>query len=162
MAPNELQTNLPVVVRQRGLGPRDIAFVLFRRRWIILAIAVPIILVGGGSLLGRTGTYTAAARVLVELQNVDQPRWNTNGRAVDYDRELSTLLNIGMSVSVAENAAVALADSLPLIRKLDPKLSQLEAGADFRDYLMGGLEVNVVGESNILEFSHTAENPRVA
>jgi uncharacterized protein involved in exopolysaccharide biosynthesis len=162
MAPNELQTNLPVVVRQRGLGPRDIAFVLFRRRWIILAIAVPIILVGGGSLLGRTGTYTAAARVLVELQNVDQPRWNTNGRAVDYDRELSTLLNIGMSVSVAENAAVALADSLPVIRNLDPKLAELKAGADFRDYLMGGLEVNVVGESNILEFSHTAENPRVA
>ena len=162
MAPNQLQTNLPVVVGSRGLSPRDIAFVLFRRRWIILAIAVPIILVGGGSLLGRTGTYTAGARVLVELQNVDQPRWNTTGRSVDYDRELSTLLNIGMSVSVAEHAAVTLADSLPAIRKLDPKLAKLEAGADFRDYLMNGLEVNVVGESNILEFRQTAENPRVA
>jgi uncharacterized protein involved in exopolysaccharide biosynthesis len=67
-----------------------------------------------------------------------------------------------MSVSVAERAATALADSLPVIRQVDEKLAKLEAGADFRDYLLGGLEVNVVGESNILEFRHTAENPRVA
>jgi uncharacterized protein involved in exopolysaccharide biosynthesis len=162
MTGNELQTNLPGPLRQRGTGPRDIVFILFRRRWIILAIAVPIIVAAGGSLLGRTGTFTAASRVLVELQNVDQPRWNISGRAIDYDRELSTLLNIGMSVSVAEQAAVALVDSLPLIRQLDPNLAKIEPGSDFRDYLLGGLEVNVVGESNILEFRHTAETPRVA
>lgn len=158
----EPQLNVPGPVRQRSMGPRDIVFILFRRRLILLAVAVPIILAGGASLLGRTGTYTAASRVLVELQNVDQPRWNTIGRNIDYDRELSTLLNIAMSISVADKAAVALADSLPVIRKIDPKLANLQVGADFRDFLVGGLEVNVVGESNILEFRHTTENPRVA
>ncbi len=158
----ELQTNLPGPVRQRGLGLRDIVFVLFRRRWIILAISIPIILAGGGSLLTRTGTVTAASRVLVELQNVDQPRWNITARNIDFDRELSTLLNIAMSVSVADQAAATLADSLPAIRRLDPKLAPLQAGPDFRDYLLGGLEVNVVGESNILEFRQTAEKPKVA
>jgi uncharacterized protein involved in exopolysaccharide biosynthesis len=156
------QANLPGPLKQRGLNPRGIAFILFRRRWIILAISLPIILVGGGSLLGRTGTYTAASRVLVEFLGVDQPRWNVAARNIDFDRELSTLLNTAMSVSVAERAATALADSLPVIRQVDEKLAKLEAGADFRDYLLGGLEVNVVGESNILEFRHTAENPRVA
>jgi uncharacterized protein involved in exopolysaccharide biosynthesis len=155
-------SQLPGPVRTRELGPREIVFVLFRRRWIIVAIAVPIILAAGGSLLGRTGSYTAASRVLVELLNVDQPRWNTTGRSVDYDRELSTLLNIAMSVSVADYAAEALADSLSVVRQIDPKLAGLAQGDAFRDYLLRGLEVNVVGESNILEFRHTAENPRVA
>lgn len=155
-------SNVPAPLRQRGLNLREVVFILFRRRWIVLAVSVPIILAGGGSLLGKTGTFTAASRVLVELQNVDQPQWNTAGRTIDYDRELSTFLNIAMSVSVADKAAVALQDSLPVIRKIDPKLVELKEGADFRDYLLGGLEVNVVGESSILEFRHTAENPRVA
>ncbi|MHB8078589.1 MAG: GumC family protein [Candidatus Krumholzibacteriia bacterium] len=144
------------------MGPRDVVFVLFRRRWIILAISLPIILIGGASLLGRTGTYTAASRVLVELLNVDQPRWNVTGRTIDFDREMSTFLNTAMSVSVADRAAVALADSLPVIRKVDSKLADLKEGPEFRDLLLNGLDVNVVGESNILEFRHTAENPRVA
>lgn len=153
---------LPAQAGARGLGPRDVAFVLFRRRWIILAIAVPIILAGGASLLGRTRTYTAAARVLVEMQNVDQPRWNTAGRAIDYDRELSTLINIAMSVTVAEKAAAALEDSLPSIRRLDPNLAELAAGPAFRDFLLAGLDINTVSESNILEFRQTSEVPEVA
>ncbi len=163
-----LHSNPPVAakpvtpIRQRGLTLRDIVFILFRRRWIVLAVSLPIILAGGGSLLSRTGTFTAASRVLIELQNVDQPRWNVSGRLIDYDRELSTLLNVAMSVSVADVAAAALADSLPVIRGIDPKLVQMQPGPDFRDYLLGGLDVNVVGESSILEFRHTAENPRVA
>jgi uncharacterized protein involved in exopolysaccharide biosynthesis len=155
-------SNLPVPARQRGLGVRDVTFVLFRRRWIVLAISLPIILAGGGGLLGRTGTFTAASRVLVELMNVDQPRWNITGRNIDFDREMSTLVNIAMSVSVAERAAAALADSLPVMRRIDPKLAALQDGVEFRDYLLAGLDVSVVGESNILEFRHTAENPRVA
>lgn len=154
--------NLPGPVRTRGLGPREIVFTLFRRRWILLAVALPIIVAAGGSLLGRAKTTTAATRVLVELTNVDQPRWNTGGRNIDYDRELSTFMNIALSVSVAERAAAALADSVPAIRALDPKLAQLEPGADLRDFLVGGLEVNLVGESNILEFRFSTENPHVA
>jgi uncharacterized protein involved in exopolysaccharide biosynthesis len=158
----EQHTSVPGPVRQRGLGPREVILILFRRRFVVLAVALPIILAVGGSLLSRTGTFTAASRVLVELMNVDQPRWNINGRNIDYDREMSTFLNIAMSVSVADRAATALADSLPVVRGIDPKLAELGEGPEFRDYLLGGLEVNVVGESNILEFRHTAENPRVA
>ncbi len=162
MSGNEPHANVPGPVRQRGLTPRDLVFVLFRRRWIILSISLPIILVGGGSLLGRTGTYTATTRVLVELSNVDQPRWNITGRVIDFDREMSTFLNIAMSISVADRAVAALTDSLPVIRRLAPKLARLQGSTEFRDYLVKGLDVNVVGESSILEFRHTAENPRVA
>ena len=162
MLVTETRPNLPATYSQRALGPRDVAFVLFRRRWIILAIAVPIIVAGSASLLGRTRTYTAAARVLVELQNVDAPRWNAVNRNIDYDRELSTLMNIAMSVPVANMAAESLKDSLPVIRQIDPKLAELPGGPEFRDYLLGNLDITPVAESNILEFRHTAEVPRVA
>lgn len=157
-----VNANLPGPVRTRGLGPREVIFTLFRRRWILLAVALPIVLAAGGSLLGRAKTTTAATRVLVELTNVDQPRWNIGGRNIDYDRELSTFMNIALSVSVAERAAEVLADSVPVIKALDPELAQLEAGSELRDFLAGGLEVNLVGESNILEFRFTTGNPRVA
>jgi len=148
--------------RRAGMGLREVVFILFRRRWVVLAVALPIILVGGLNLIGRAGTYTAAARVLIELSNVDQPRWNTNSRSIDYDREMSTFVNIGLSLAVADIATEALADSLPTVRSIDPNLAMLEGHNDFRDVLIGGLDINVVGESNILEFRHTAENPRVA
>lgn len=161
MGPDK-HSNLPAPFRQRGLGPREIVFILFRRRWILLAVCLPIVLAVGGNLLGRAGTNTAASRVLVELSNVDQPRWNIGGRAIDYDRELSTFLNIALSISVAERAAQTLADSIATIRGLDPKLATLQEGSEFRDFLADGLEVNVVGESNILEFRYTTEHPQVA
>ncbi len=141
---------------------RDIVFVLFRRRWIILAICVPIILVGGISLFRQTGSYTASSRVVVELTKVGLPQWNTTGRNIDYDRELSTLFNIAMSVSIAERAAVSLADSAATIIRLDGKVPGFPGPTDLRDYLLGGLTVNVVGESNILEFQFSSPNPRIS
>lgn len=154
--------NLPSTIVREGLAPRDVVFVLFRRRWILLAIALPIIIMGGVGLLGRTQTSTAATRVVVEFLNIDRPQWNITGRNIDFDRELSTLANIAMSVSVADEAAVALKDSLPVIQGLDENLAMVQTHEDLRDLLLGGMDVNVVGESNILEFRHTDPNPRVA
>lgn len=147
---------------RQALSMRDVIFVLFRRRWIILAISMPIIIVGGISLFGQTGIYTAASRVVVELQKVELPQWNTTGRNVDYDRELSTLFNIAMSVPVAQKAAEALADSFDIIKALNPEFSGNETLSDLRDYLLHGLDVGPVGESTILEFRFAAARPRVA
>lgn len=162
MAGSAPSSHLPSTVVREGLAPRDVVFVLFRRRWIMLAVALPIIIMGSVGLLGRTAAATAAARVVVEFLNVERPQWNTSGRNIDFDRELSTLANIAMSVPVADEAALALADSLPVIQSLDEHLSLVQSHADLRDLLLGGLDVNVVGESNILEFRHTNANPRIA
>ncbi|MBK8167123.1 MAG: hypothetical protein IPK64_14380 [bacterium] len=162
MPGNSRGSNLPSTIVREGLAPRDVVFVLFRRRWILLAVALPIILMGTVGLLGRTKTSTAATRVVVEFLNIDRPQWNITGRNVDFDRELSTLANIAMSVSVADEAALALTDSLPVIQGLDENLALVQSHTDLRDLLLGGLDVAVVGESNILEFRHTDPNPRVA
>jgi len=149
-------------VGSKGTTLRDMVYVLFRRRWIILGVALPIILVGGLSLFRQTGSYTAASRIVVELTKVDLPQWNTNGRNLDYDRELSTLFTIAMSVPVGEKAAAALEDSIPVIRTLDQNLAGMETLGDLQELLIGGLDVSVVGESSILEFRFSSAHPRIS
>jgi len=145
-----------------GLSIRDIVFTLYRRKWIILAIAIPIILVGGLSLMRQTGSYTAAARTVVELNEVEAPRWNTKTGNIDYDRELSTLFNIAMSVPVVKNAAKALSDSIPVIMELNPKLVSLDQPDELAGFLFDKMDVSVVGESSILEFQFSSVSPRIA
>jgi len=145
-----------------GISLRDVVYVIFRRRWIILAICLPIIAVGGGSLFQQSGSFTAASRVVVELSKVDLPKWDPTKQNVDYDRELSTLFNIAMSVPVAEVAAAAMRDSIEVIKTLDPNLVWLNEKYALRDYLLEGLDVSVVGESSILEFRFTSPHPRIS
>lgn len=146
----------------QSISLRDIVFTLYRRRWIVLVIALPIIAMGGTSLFRQVGAYTASARVVVELAKVDLPQWNTSGRNIDYDRELSTLTNIAMSLPVITEAAEALADSVEVIKSLDERLVDLEAGSDLVGYLIENQDVSVVGESNILEFRFTSADPRIS
>ena len=72
-------SNLPVARVNTGITLRDIVFVLFRRRWIVLAIALPIILVGGFGLSRQTGTFTASSRVVMELVRVDSTQMEHSG-----------------------------------------------------------------------------------
>lgn len=141
---------------------RSIIVTLYRHKWVVLAVACPIILVGGFALLNQSGSFWATARILVEFSNVDQPRWNATGRNVDYDRELSTMYNIAMSVSVGKLAAKSLEDSIPVIRSLDPMFSNLEGVRGLEGFLMTNTNVTVVGESRILEFQTNAIHPRLA
>lgn len=163
------ETSLSASRQNAGVTLRDVVFILYRRRWIILAVCLPIILLGGSSLFRQTGSFTASSKVVVELTKVDLPQWNTSGRNLDYDRELSTLFNIAMSLPVAEKAATALRESIPRFESLDPKLMEnkekgygLGEGTNFRDFLLGGLDVNVVGESNILEFRFSSAHPEIS
>ncbi len=149
-------------LRESGLSLRDVVVTLYRRKWVVVAVALPIIIAGGLALFNQTSSYLAAARVLVELANVDQPRWNVSGRNIDYDRELSTFFNIAMSVPVAEIAAASLEDSIPVIRDMDPNYADLQNAGDLKNFLMGHTNVTVVGESRILEFQVNAPYPRLA
>jgi len=154
--------HLPDKTLGASISLRDIVYTLFRRKWIIVVIALPIILLGGLNLFSQTGAFTASARVVVELVSVDLPRWNTTGRNLDYDRELSTMVNMAMSLPVAEMAAETLADSIPVIMKLDPRLVDLNDPGNFKNFLLEGMDVSVVGESTILEFQFTSVDPQIS
>ncbi|PJA76392.1 hypothetical protein CO151_02715 [bacterium CG_4_9_14_3_um_filter_65_15] len=156
------ETGLTTPGQNTGITLRDVVFILFRRRWVILAISLPIILLGGTSLFRQTGSFTASARVLVELQKVDLPRWDSTGRSIDYDRELSTLYTIAMSNPVALRAAVTLQDSVGVMISLDDNLVDLAQDNNLSDFLLDGLDVSVIGESNILEFRFSSADPRIS
>jgi len=145
-----------------NVGLRDIVYALFRRRLAALVVALPIIAVGAFSLTQQVGSYTAFSKVVVGLASVDLPRWNTTNRSIDYDRELSTLFNIAMSVPVAQAAADALSDSLAVITSLDPVFVDLDQPGALFEFLSTHLDVSVVGESSILEFVFTSANPRMS
>lgn len=147
--------------QERHVSPRQIVFTLYRRKWVILAISLPLILIGTISLSMRVSTFTAAARLVVELTDVEEPRWNVNQRSIDYDRELSTLSNIATSVPVARLAAASLQDSLATLKHFEPKLD-LETPNALVRYLVDRCEAMVVGESRLLELRFTAVHPRLA
>ena len=157
-----ISNSLVPISSRSGFSFRDFVFIFYRRRWIALAVSLPIMFMGALSLYRQTGSYTAGSRVLVELQKVDLPQWDISGRNIDYDRELSTLFNLAMSLSVAENAAAALRDSIPLILSHDPRIVGTEDPNWLRDYLLGGLDVSPVGQSNILEFRFSSPDPRIS
>ncbi len=156
------ESHVPARVDAEGFSIRNIATVLYRRRLMILAIAVPLIVIGGLNLFGQAGSYTASARVVVELVRVDLPKWNPNSRNVDYDRELNTFTQSAMTLPVARVAATALQDSIPVMMALDETLIGLDEPGALAGYLLGGLDVNVVGESAIMEFRFTSVAPRIS
>jgi uncharacterized protein involved in exopolysaccharide biosynthesis len=162
MAELKQYSGVPAKVGGTGLSLRDIVFILFRRRWVVLLISMPIILMGGFSLLRQTSSFSASCRVLVELSSVDLPRWNTTGRNIDYDRELSTMFNIAMSLPVAEMAAASLTDSVPRIMELLPNNLTLRQPDGLKEFLLEQLDVSAVGESNILEFQFSSPNLEVS
>ena len=155
-------SQLPVKIERVGISVRDIVAILFRRWLVITLIAAPLVIIGGVNLFGQAGSYTASARVVVELIRVDSPKWNPTGRNVDYNRELNTLIQTALTTPVARSAAAALKDSIPVFIDLDETLVWLEEPGAMAGYLLGGLDVSVVGESAILDFRFTSSAPRIS
>ncbi|MBK7046984.1 MAG: hypothetical protein IPH48_10830 [bacterium] len=143
---------------RQGVDVREILEIVIRRKWVILAIAAPIILLSIVGTLRSADVVTASARVLIEG---DQPDQLTNriGR-MDYDEVMATAAQIGMSIPVAELAAAALVDSMPGLAMSDPNFAGAVSAQDLRDALLGGVDCGQVGESRILRISFTDANPR--
>jgi uncharacterized protein involved in exopolysaccharide biosynthesis len=148
--------------RQQIFSLRQVVFVLFRRRWIIMCVSLPIMLVGVLGLLGHTRTFTASCKVLLELQSPDQPRWDTRGSSIDFDRELSTYRHMAMSVPVAQMAADRLADSLNVIVRMDPSFSELRKRDNLVEFLLDHMDVSTIGDSNLLDIQFGSIHPNMA
>ncbi len=148
--------------RGQAMGLRDVVYVIYRRRFVIAAIALPIILVASLGLFKNTGSFVAACQILLDLQSPDTPRWNTRAY-VDYDRSLSTYTHMAMSVPVARMAATSLQDSLEVIKLLDEGAHAHLADYDaLSSYLGAHLDVAPVGESSILDFRFGSPNTRLS
>ncbi len=156
------ESQRPVRPEDGGFSLRSIVTVIFRRRLVILAIALPLIAIGGINLFGQAGAYTASAQIVVDLARVDLPKWNVNGRNVDYNRDLNTLTNSAMTMTVAQAAAFILQDSIPTMKSLVKNLYFLDEPNALAEFLLEGFDVSVLGESAILDLRFTSSSARVS
>lgn len=149
-------------VRQQGMNLRDLAYVIFRRRWVILAVMLPIIAVASLGLFKDTGSSIAGCKVLIELQAPETPRWNPR-TGIDYDRTLSTLMHMAMSAPVARLAAEALQDSLAVITSLDDgAFVRLADKDELARFLQERLDVSPLAESSILRMRLGSRSARLS
>jgi len=140
---------------------RSLAEVLIRRRWIILAVALPVVAVALIGTLRSTQTFRARSTVMLEFSSPKDPEFGR--RSVDYSMALSSAAELGMSTPVARRAAEALADSIPVLQREDPEwFSSVESVEDLTKIIHDGANSTHVGESNLLNLSVTHPSARFA
>ena len=144
----------------RQISPKDFIGVIIRRRWIILGIAIPIILVAILGTLNVSDSVTAATRVVLETQLPESTSFGT--AKIDYDVLMATATQVVLSIPVAEAAAEAIWDSIPSYVEIFPEFALLENKEELRDYLMSIEDCGQVGETNILEINVSHPSGRFA
>lgn len=158
---NELQNPGPQRGGEDRMDIRSLVEVLIRRRWIIVAVALPVIAVALIGTVRSTQTYRARATIMLEFSSPADPQFGR--RSVDYTMALSSAAELGMSAPVARLAAEALADSLPVLREEAPEwFAGVRTVDDLAEVIHGGASSTHVGESNLLNLSVTHPNARFA
>lgn len=152
----ERQASTPAV-RPHQIGTRDLLAVVIRRRWLILAISLPIILMAAIGTMRSTDMVTAACRVLIEGRAPENPTFSNP--IIDYNVIMSTAAQVAMSIPVAEKATASLIDSLAFYRARNPKMIEINSAEELRDAILAGVDANQVGESNILNISYRHPDP---
>jgi len=127
--------------------------IILRRKWLILAIALPIIFVATLGTFKTASTVTASAQVMVEPRQPENPMFQQ--RYVDDDVIMSTAAQIAMSIPVAQRAAVILEDSVKALKLRDPLLMEMRGGDWLVSTLIDGVDCGQLGESNVLRLSYT-------
>lgn len=127
--------------------------IIIRRKWLILAVAVPIILVATMGTFKTASTVTASAQIMVEPRQPENPMFSQ--RYINDDVVMSTAAQIAMSIPVAQHAATILEDSIKTLKMRDPLLVELRGGERLVGTLVDGVDCGQVGESNVLRLSFT-------
>ncbi|MCP4574630.1 MAG: hypothetical protein GY838_19955 [bacterium] len=150
----------PVPVGNQSMSQFDAKRVLgivIRRRWIILAIAIPIIIIAYIGTWSSTASYMATTRMLVETKMPETPSFDRI--IVNYDVLMSTEALVSQSIPVATMAAEAIIDSLGRFNTESPELAAISSVEKLRDLLLENVDGSQVGESNILQISFSHPNP---
>lgn len=141
-------------------GLRDMVGVVLRRRWIVLSVALPIIIIAAIGTIRTADVVRASGRVLIEARQPENPTFQI--QSVDYDVLMSTAAQVAVSIPVATRAAEALVDSLPVLHQVSPQFGAVGTAHDLCGLLLSGADCSQVGESNILNVSFAHTSPRFA
>lgn len=158
---NEIAPYSGGMSQERKHTLRDVLVIFFRRRWIVLAVSVPIIVFAIYGTLNTVDTFTASSQVLIEGLSNESPTFRNN-RSEEHDVMMSTAGEVASSIPVATKASVALMDSLEVLRSLDPRFEMVNGPTDLKNAILGGIRCSQVAESNILSINFADRLPRFA
>lgn len=136
----------PTVARQ--VGARDFLTIVFRRKWIIVGLFVVVTVTVAIVTLARPTEYASFGSVLVKRG--EQESVMTPGRRMSgWEEELATEAQVVKSWAVRDQAQ----------RMLD---EEARRGAPAIRLDGGGVDVQVIGQSNVIEIAYAAREPEVA
>ncbi len=147
-------------LRPQQTGPRELLAVMIRRRWIILGVALPIVLIAAIGTMRSSDVVTAGARVMIMSRQPESPSFDN--AVVDYTMLMSSAAQMAMSIPVAEKAAQSLQDSLAGLADMHNSLAHVDDLDGLCDVLLGGVDCSQVGESNVLNLAFRHPSPRFA
>jgi len=155
----QVQKHSPLpIVASGGLDLKSILAVSFRRRWLIVAVALPIIILAAYGTLNSTDIVTASARVLIEPNTSDQLTFRSSRE--DITEVIATAAQVGMSIPVADIAAISIIDSVRSLGDEDPNFAGEITHKDLMESLLGGVDCGPVGESRIMRISFSDPSPK--
>jgi uncharacterized protein involved in exopolysaccharide biosynthesis len=139
---------------------KSLLSLLIRRRWIILGVALPIILVSSIVTLRATDKTAASARLMIIGRQPETPDFVRGN--INWDLEMSSAAQVVMSLPVARLAAEALFDSLQVLSAEDPTFPVSSTVEDVLYSIGGEIDCSQVGESNILSITYSHIHQRYA
>jgi len=152
----EINSRLNEADSEKQIGLRDIIAILIRRRYVVLGVVVPIVLMSFLGAMRSTDIAIANAKVMIEGKSIADPRFGR--KTVDYDVMMSSAKQLAISMPVAELAAEVLWDSTLILEQEDPEFVGFADKKRLRIELMDGIDAGQVGESNVLEIEYTHLN----
>ncbi len=158
MQQNNSGNPAPLASRSRNYDFKELLSIIIRRRWIILAITLPIILAALVGTLRTTNSVTASTLVMVEPRQPENP--TLGGVFINDDVVMSTAAQLAMSIPVAQRAAAAVIDSVRSLAESDLALSNLHDESDLMSAMLEGVDCRQRAESNILQITYSHPNAR--
>lgn len=145
---------------QSKIGLKDFLTVISRRRWVVLGIAIPVIIIALIGTMRTSNVTTASSMVMLEMRRPENPSFGF--QSINYDVEISSAAQVAMSIPVSRMAAAALMDSLPSMEDDASPIASVENEDDLMELLQEGIDCSQVGESTILRIAYTHPNPMFA
>ena len=126
---------------------------LIRRRWVILGVALPIILVSAFVTLRATDRTTAKARIMIIGRQPETPDFLQG--ATNWDLEMSSASQVVVSLPVARLAAETIFEEMSGMSETDPTLPVFDSVDHVVSSMANEIDCTQVGESNILAITYS-------
>ncbi|MCH2546356.1 MAG: polysaccharide biosynthesis tyrosine autokinase [Alphaproteobacteria bacterium] len=144
---------------------KDIAYALWRRKWLLLSIMFVPIIIGFFVISSLPAKYTAAAALLIEKQELKLANFEDALAGPKFSEE-----TIQTEIGVIKSQALALKTIEEANLMDEPEFTDIKKSAGdsavskqkYVDRFMRNLDVSALGGSHVVNLAYRSENPELA